>query len=69
MDLRNRRRLQAVVIVGIFAASMIGAAAMMMSGWSPPTRSYGTPILRQAYNSSGRQTAKRAGFAAGPLCI
>ena len=39
MDLRNRRRLQAVVIVGIFAASMIGAAAMMMSGWSPPTRS------------------------------
>ena len=44
MDLRNRRRLQAVVIVGIFAASMIGAAAMMMSGWSPPTRSYGTPI-------------------------
>ena len=44
MDLRNRRRLQAVVIVGIFAASMIGAAAMMMSGWSPPTRSYGTLI-------------------------
>ncbi|HVX03790.1 MAG TPA: hypothetical protein VHA71_01580 [Rhodanobacteraceae bacterium] len=44
MDLRNRRRLQAVVIVGIFAASMIGAAAMMMSGWSPPTRSYGTQI-------------------------
>lgn len=44
MDLRNRRRLQVVVIVGIFAASMIGAAAMMMSGWSPPTRSYGTPI-------------------------
>ena len=44
MDLRNRRRLQAVVIVAIFAASMIGAAVMMMSGWSPPTRSYGTHI-------------------------
>ena len=44
MDLRNRRRLQAVVIVGIFAASMIGAAVMMVSGWSPPTRSYGTQI-------------------------
>lgn len=44
MDLRNRRRLQAVVIVAIFAASMIGAAVMMMSGWSPPTRSYGTQI-------------------------
>ena len=44
MDLRNRRRLQAAVIVGIFAASMIGAAVMMVSGWSPPTRSYGTQI-------------------------
>jgi len=44
MDLRNQRRLQAVVIVGIFAASMIGAAVMMASGWSPPTRSYGTQI-------------------------
>lgn len=44
MDLRNRRRLQAAVIVGIFAASMIGAAVMMMSGWAPPTRSYGTQI-------------------------
>lgn len=44
MDLRNRRRLQAVVIVAIFAASMIGAAVMMASGWSPPTRSYGTQI-------------------------
>lgn len=44
MDLRNRRRLQAVVIVGIFAASMIVATAMMMSGWSPPARSYGKHI-------------------------
>jgi hypothetical protein len=44
MDLRNRRRLQAAVIVGLFAASMIGAAVMMMSGWSPPARSYGTQI-------------------------
>lgn len=44
MDLRNKRRLQAVVIVAVFAASMIGAAVMMMSGWSPPTRSYGAQI-------------------------
>jgi len=44
MDLRNRRRLQALMIVAIFAASMIGAAVMMASGWSPPTRSYGTQI-------------------------
>lgn len=44
MDLRNRRRLQAGLIVAIFAASMIGAAVMMASGWSPPTRSYGKQI-------------------------
>ncbi len=44
MDLRNRRRLQAVLIVAIFAASMIGAAVMMASGWSPPTSSYGQRI-------------------------
>lgn len=44
MDLRNRRRLQAGVIVGLFAISLIGASVMMLSGWSPPTRSYGTQI-------------------------
>lgn len=44
MDLRNRRRLQAILIVAIFAASMIGAAVMMASGWSPPTSSYGRRI-------------------------
>ena len=44
MDLRNRRRLQVVVIMGLFAASMIGAAVMMATGWSPPARSYGRQI-------------------------
>jgi hypothetical protein len=44
MDLRNRRRLQLLLIVAIFAASMILAAVMMLSGWSPSTRSYGTRI-------------------------
>jgi hypothetical protein len=44
MDLRNRRRLQLLLIVAIFAASMILAAVMMLSGWAPSTRSYGTHI-------------------------
>jgi hypothetical protein len=44
MDLRNRRRLQLLLIVAIFATSMILAAVMMLSGWAPSTRSYGTQI-------------------------
>ncbi|HEU4857577.1 MAG TPA: hypothetical protein VFS86_09795 [Rhodanobacteraceae bacterium] len=44
MDLRNRRRLQLLLIVAIFAASMILAAVMMLSGWSPSTHSYGDRI-------------------------
>jgi hypothetical protein len=44
MDLRNRRRLQLLLIVAVFAASMILAVVMMLSGWSPSTRSYGTRI-------------------------
>ena len=44
MELRNRRRLQLLLIVAIFAASLIVAGLMMASGWSPPTRSYGEQI-------------------------
>ncbi|HEX7370060.1 MAG TPA: hypothetical protein VF284_07250 [Rhodanobacteraceae bacterium] len=44
MELRNRRRLQLLLIVAIFAASLIGAGLMMASGWSPPTSSYGKQI-------------------------
>lgn len=44
MDVRNRRRLQLLLIVAIFAASFIAAAVMMISGWAPAAHSYGQPI-------------------------
>lgn len=44
MDVRNRRRLQLLLIVAIFAASFITAGVMMVTGWAPAARSYGQPI-------------------------
>ena len=44
MDLRNRRRLQALLIAAIFAAPVIVAMVLTMSGWAPHGRSYGQPI-------------------------
>ncbi|TAN05914.1 MAG: hypothetical protein EPN38_09775 [Rhodanobacteraceae bacterium] len=44
MELRNRRRLQLLLIVAIFAGSVILAAGMMLSGWAPSAHSYGQPI-------------------------
>lgn len=44
MDLRNRRRLQAVLIAAIFAAPVIVAMVLAMTGWTPHGRSYGQPI-------------------------
>lgn len=44
MDLRNRRRLQAVLIAAIFVAPVIVAMVLTMSGWRPHGRSYGQAI-------------------------
>ena len=44
MDLRNRRRLQAGLIVLVFAASLLGALVMMQTGWAPGAHSYGQEI-------------------------
>ena len=44
MDLRNRRRLQAVLIAAIFAVPVIVALVLAMAGWVPNGRSYGQPI-------------------------
>ena len=44
MDLRNRRRLQATLIAAIFAAPVIVAMVLTMSGWTPHGRSYGQPV-------------------------
>lgn len=64
MDLRNRRRLQLLLIFAIFAGSAILAAVMMLSGWAPSARSYGQPIQpeRDLANAQVR-TASGAPFA------
>ncbi|HET7561160.1 MAG TPA: hypothetical protein VFJ87_02130 [Rhodanobacteraceae bacterium] len=44
MEVRNRRRLQAVLIVAIFAVPVIVALVLGLLGWVPHGRSYGQPI-------------------------
>jgi cytochrome oxidase Cu insertion factor (SCO1/SenC/PrrC family) len=44
MDLRNRRRLQAGLIVAIFVLPIVGMLGMTWSGWMPHGRSYGERI-------------------------
>lgn len=44
MDLRNRRRVQLLLIVVIFFVSLAIAGFMMSFGWSPQASSYGTHI-------------------------
>ena len=44
MDLRNRRRVQLLLIVVIFFVSLAIAGFMMTFGWSPHAASYGTHI-------------------------
>lgn len=44
MDVRNRRRLVAGLIAAIFAAPVIIAMVLAMTGWTPHGRSYGQPI-------------------------
>jgi hypothetical protein len=44
MNLRNRRRLQALLITAIFAVPVIVAMVLTSLGWIPNGRSYGRPI-------------------------
>jgi hypothetical protein len=44
MDLRNRRRLQAVLIAAIFVVPVVIALALTSLGWIPNGHSYGQPI-------------------------
>lgn len=44
MDLRNRHRLVAGLIAAIFAAPVIIAMVLAMTGWAPHGRSYGQPL-------------------------
>lgn len=47
MDLRNRRRLQLLLVASIFALPILVAMALTLAGWMPGTRSYGVPVLPQ----------------------
>lgn len=44
MDLRNRRRLQAGLVVAIFAVPAIVMLGLGLAGWAPHGRSYGARI-------------------------
>lgn len=44
MDLRNRRRLQALLIVAIFVVPVLVMLGLGLSGWVPRARSYGERI-------------------------
>jgi hypothetical protein len=64
MELRNRRRLQLLLIFAIFAASATLAAVMMLSGWAPSAHSYGQPIQPERNLADAQvQTAAGTPFA------
>lgn len=44
MDLRNHRRLQAVLIVAIFLSPVLVILGLMLTGWVPHSHSYGERI-------------------------
>jgi hypothetical protein len=44
MDLRNRRRLQALLVAAVFAMPVLVALALTMAGWVPNGRSYGKAV-------------------------
>lgn len=44
MDLRNRRRLQLVLIASVFVLPLAAAWAMAWLGWAPKAVSYGAPV-------------------------
>lgn len=47
MQLRNRRRLQFLLVLLLFAAPVLVGIVLVASGWMPGTKSYGLPILPQ----------------------
>lgn len=47
IDIRNRRRLQLLLVASLFAAPAIVGFALVLAGWMPGTKSYGLPILPQ----------------------
>lgn len=47
MQIRNRRRLQLLLVAALFAAPIVIGMALFMAGWMPGTRSYGLPIRPQ----------------------
>lgn len=47
MTLRNRRRLQLILVAGIFAVPPIIAMSLGALGWQPGTRGHGQPVLPQ----------------------
>lgn len=47
MDIRNKRRLQLLLVASIFAAPVIVGMFLVASGWMPGTKSYGLPIRPQ----------------------
>lgn len=47
MTLRNRRRLQLILVAAVFAVPALLATVLGALGWQPGTRSHGDPILPQ----------------------
>jgi hypothetical protein len=47
MTLRNRRRLQLILVAAIFVAPFLAALLLYRAGWQPGTKSSGQPILPQ----------------------
>src|SRR6185437_5030437 len=45
MEIRNRRRLQLLVVAALFAAPAIIGIILLLAGWMPGTKSYGLPVL------------------------
>ena len=60
MDVRNRRRLQLLLVAALFAAPAVVGMALVLTGWMPGTKSYGLPILPQR-NVSGVPVHARDG--------
>ncbi|MGH8152522.1 MAG: hypothetical protein ACREPF_07280, partial [Rhodanobacteraceae bacterium] len=44
MDLRNRRRIQLVLLAAVFVAPVAAALILGFLGWAPRAHSYGEPI-------------------------
>lgn len=44
MDVRNRRRLQAILVAAVFVVPVVVALVLTTTGWIPNGRSYGQPV-------------------------